>query len=811
MISLFLLLGLLTACIPGLSPTSAPSTTESLPTPPLAELIFNVEIPAGSAGGHAVLFDILDEVTGLAINPTRYSMEGVDADHFSLHIPIEVGSIIKYRYLREDSPPTIEHNAAGEEVRYRLYYVTGPATIEDLVCAWTDQPYQGSMGRISGKISDASGNPMPSAMVVAAGASAITAADGAFLLEHLPVGTHNVVAYSLDGTFLPYQQGAVIAENATTPAPLVVSTPKRVNVTFVASIPADTDPAATIRMVGDLYSLGDMFADLDGGLNTIASRSPALTRLESGRYAIMLNLPSGLSLRYKYSLGDGFWNAEHLQDGRFQTRTLIVPDHDATIEDVVESWRAGDNAPITFTVNAPADTPVNDSVSLQFNPYAWTEPIPMWPVGENTWRYVLYSPMHLFANVNYRYCRNDQCGVADNADTHGATQGWPLSTSTVPQDIQDTISRWANWQQIDVPPTVVSTQNTQRQADFTAGIEFSTRYYPTWQPYLGQTFDEIQSIQANWVFLSPDWMYTSTTPPVLQQVPAKTALWQDNLLMAQAARERGLDVAIYPAIQYNADSMQAWWQSGARDLGWWNSWFDQYKSFVLHHAELAARSNAAALVLGGPDVSPALPGGVLQDGSSSGVPETAQAYWQELIAEVRARFSGTLLWALPYPQGTEQPPAFLADVDKIYVLWSASLTSDPSTSPEDLAIQFSQQLDEKLYPLWESTQKPILLGLQYPSATGAATGCIALSGGCVPFTELDQPVDDLPITPDLQVQADIYNAAFVATNDKEWVTGIIARGFYPPAALQDLSSSIHGKPAWDVLWYWFPRLWSQGT
>jgi hypothetical protein len=29
------------------------------------------------------------------------------------------------------------------------------------------------------------------------------------------------------------------------------------------------------------------------------------------------------------------------------------------------------------------------------------------------------------------------------------------------------------------------------------------------------------------------------------------------------------------------------------------------------------------------------------------------------------------------------------------------------------------------------------------------------------------------------------------------------RGYY---ALQDKSASVHGKPAADILWYWFPRL-----
>jgi len=59
---------------------------------------------------------------------------------------------------------------------------------------------------------------------------------------------------------------------------------------------------------------------------------------------------------------------------------------------------------------------------------------------------------------------------------------------------------------------------------------------------------------------------------------------------------------------------------------------------------------------------------------------------------------------------------------------------------------------------------------------------------------------------DLQEQVDIYNALFSAINDRDDVAGIVVRGMYFPAPLQDPSSSVYGKPAWDVLWYWFPQL-----
>jgi hypothetical protein len=46
----------------------------------------------------------------------------------------------------------------------------------------------------------------------------------------------------------------------------------------------------------------------------------------------------------------------------------------------------------------------------------------------------------------------------------------------------------------------------------------------------------------------------------------------------------------------------------------------------------------------------------------------------------------------------------------------------------------------------------------------------------------------------------------LAANQVEWVEGLVSRGYYPPAALQDAGMSVHGKPARGVLWYWFQRL-----
>jgi hypothetical protein len=124
-----------------------------------------------------------------------------------------------------------------------------------------------------------------------------------------------------------------------------------------------------------------------------------------------------------------------------------------------------------------------------------------------------------------------------------------------------------------------------------------------------------------------------------------------------------------------------------------------------------------------------------------------------------------------------------------------------------MTTQAGQLLDNEISPLVPLINKPILLALAYPSAGGAASGCFSDgNGGCLDWSALNEPNNPSTVSLDLQGQSDLYEAMLNAINTRPWVAGIISRGYYPPSMLQDKSASVHGKPAADLLWYWFPRL-----
>lgn len=795
-----------------IAPTTSPPGTNNGPTATpaaMAETTFNLTLPAPLNPGESLAIGILDEVTGLGLNPVLYPMKAVDAQHYSVALPLALNATVKYRYYKQGGLPAQENTALGQAVRYRLHTVSGPAVLNDILAAWSGQAFNGPVGRISGTIIDAaSGRPVPNILVVAGGEATLTDSLGQYVLESLPEGTQNINAYAMDGMYASFEQGAEVRGGLTTTAPISMKAATSVQVTFVVNVPQDTVSGAPLRLAGNLLQLGNTFADLNGGISTVASRMPTLTPLEPNRYSMAIRLPVGADIRYKYTLGDGFWNAEHSLDGNFVIRQFIVPTTDVVIQDTVASWQAGTtSAPILFEVVVPANTPASDTVSIQFNPYGWTEAIPMWPLGNNHWVYKLFSPLNMLGSFHYRYCRNDQCGSADDTATAGQPAvGRSVSTSLTGQNIQDAITAWAWWPDAE-PVTLVAVPVHARQTGFWAGVELQNSYQPNWQGLYPSAMQNIQALGANTLILSPTWTATSYNPLVFAPTPGSDPLWTDMLQAVQYGRAQNLNVALYAQPRY-LPSAADFWAKAPRTADWWDAWFQRYRAFAIYHADLAAQSGTQALILGGEAVLPALPGGTLADGSSSNVPADAEKRWRDLLTEVRKHFPGQLLWAHPYKNQLPAAPVFIDQFDAFYLLWSAPLATSVGNGVDFLSAEASRRLDTDIMPMLQTTKKPAVLALDYPSAQGAAAGCVPSGGGgCLDWNVLNRPYPDTPSASlDLKGQADLYQAMLQAINERDWIGGFVSRGYYPAVSLMDKSPSVRSKMTADLLWYWFPRL-----
>lgn len=781
------------------------------------EVTFFVQIPLNTPSEDTIYLSLLDEVTGLGVNASAHPMEPAPGEAlngqgliYKTTLTVPQHSVLKYRYTRRNQYAVIEHTQIDEQVRYRLARIENPQEIRDVVSKWSDTNYDWpEPGRISGVISNGiTGEPLPGMLVCAGGAQAFTTASGSYMLPGLPPGIHNLVVYAPDGGFEEIQQGAEVASQANTEANLAIQPRDFVDITFLVSVPAGT-PENTLRLVGNLYQLGNTFGNLPGGMNTIPDRMPRLSAAGDNVYGVILSLPAGTEIRYKYTLGDGFWNAEHDPTGGFYLRRFIVPDQPTQIVDQVYAWESDDKDAITFDLRTPEYTPVEEDIYIQFNPYGWTTPLPMTKISDNHWVFILFSPFNILSDISYRYCRQGQCGIADSTGTGGGPPpDMVVSPGSEPQYIADNISNWAWLEQTPLADPLPLPNINPRGGDFLMGIEIQPTNQAGDAYHITSAISDIGSNHSGWIVLTPTWTFTHQVPPVIEPDPNHDLLWYDLEEMSRNAAINGLQVALHPGPQFPGDS-DDWWISAPRDFSWWNSWFDQYREFVIHFAEAAERQGTGILVLGGDWLAPALPGGKLSTGEPSGVPADAELRWNGIVQEVRSHYSGKLAWSMSLPED-DRKPTYLNQVDLIFLSWNPPLNVESFSDLEVLTSNAVDSLENEVYGFWESWLSPqgtqLVLSIAYPSVSGWQIDCVE-GQSCIDLSAFTSPAPNIEgLEPGYAEQAIAYQTMLSTATRQDWIAGIVSRGYFSQVILHDKSISIHGKPAEELLWRWFEAL-----
>ena len=755
-----------TPLIPEPTPTSVIPLTDALIT-------FRVTLLEPLPPGDSLYLVTVEEVTGLGLNPQRYIMEAEDGLHYFVILPFVMDSIVEYRYQRQGSSLAQEHLPDGRPVRYRLYHVEGPGIVEDVVSRWTDTQFADLSGELSGQVFDSvTGEPVPSLMIAVGGNQVFTAADGTFSIKRIVPGTHNLITYALDGTYRPFQQGAQIQPGLLTFAKIAVEPAKNITVTFIVSLPENTPPDLPIRLAGNLSQLGNTFADLNGGMSSLADRMPILNNRGDGVYSLSINLPAGTDLRYKYTLGDGLWNAERTQTGAFALRQLIVPEQNITIQDSVDTWEYGSHGNISFETHIPTSDLTNTNVYIQFDPgYGWTEPIPMWGVLTEddtiTWKYTLTSPLDLITELRYRFCLQGDCNVTGFLGTVGSTTSEAkISITDQPQTIVSQVTSWFGMSGKTTTAVIPNVPIASRGDSFIAGVAFQDFFQPSWANKISASVGDINNLHANWAFFSPTWSYSSFTPPTLEYAPKSDPGWDDLTNWIGQAHLLSLKVSLLPLpkIPESPPDLEntTLFETYGRSI-----WFENYSRMVLHFATLGAKTNVDALIISNKWV---MPPGVLQDSQNY---STDTQFWTYLISNIRSIYPGKIFWAITYPDDIASPLSILDLVDGVYVLWSPTFSSDLTVDSRGMKDKLLEIIDRDLAPTVQYNNKPVILAISCPSTS---------------MTE----------------QMNVYNAFMMAINERPWLSGIVSTGYYPLLPMQDASTSINGKPASGVLWYWFP-------
>jgi len=758
----------------------------------LAEVLFKVNLLEELPADVKVMLEIVDDVTGVYLNAVRYDMVRDDAAHYSLRLPLKISTEVKYRYVQVWSETGYERNAEGEQVRFRITRLDSPQIIEDIVAAWSDETSALPVGRIIGQVIDqANKAPIPNLLISVGGKQVFTGSDGSFIVDRLVPGVHNLVIYSIDGGYETFQQGALIAEGATTPVLVYLEKRPTTLVRFEVTLPRDHPKEMPLRFVSNLSNLGNAYADLSSGSAGSAVNYPTMTQAANNRYFIELELPVGMHLRYKYSFGDGFWNTELSNEGNFVTRDLLIQE-DLVTRDRVVTFTFQQIAPQKISVKVPDATPANEKVYIQFKPFEWMEPLPMVSRGSGIWDYTLYSPMQFFDSLEYRFCRNGLCEISVG-ETSGPTT---LATLTESRSVTNTVVEWTGLSTSTIDSTeYLAFEALGTRPGFMAGVEFAPDYIPSWRAAITSGLNFSQQLGGDFVILSPTWTAGDPGQHSLSIVAGNDLLWHELVTQINYVTISGQKTILYPQVNYTQGAVN-YFASEQWSEEFKTAWHEQYQRFLFHHADLAQLMAVEALVISEPS-APYLDVEQHSVDMNRVLRALSDEQWNATITGLRQRFDGKLIGVVTISALNSYIPTWLDQVDMVYVLFSPSLEINQGSVVE-IRRYFDSVLDSRVKPIVSESGKPVLIGISYPSSEQAKFGITASNA-----YQIIAPGSGNQRAIDLEIQAKIYSAVLQSCAARDWVNGFFSRGFFPYLELQDASSSIYRKPSSEILWFWY--------
>jgi hypothetical protein len=278
---------------------------------------------------------------------------------------------------------------------------------------------------------------------------------------------------------------------------------------------------------------------------------------------------------------------------------------------------------------------------------------------------------------------------------------------------------------------------------------------------------------VEWVAFTTRWLQAERTSTSIAPHPELSPSDESLRAAVRAARGLGLRVFLKPQLDLTGEG----WRgeialAGEAD---WRAWFASYERFILHYAALAQEEGVELFCVG-----------VELDGTRH-----RESDWRRIVAAVRARYAGPLVYAANW--GRERDVTWWDALDYAGVDAYFPVAERAEPSLDEARAGWRPHL-AGLRAWAERVGRPVLFTeIGYRSARNA---------GLRPYEwKLEQP-------PALAQQALLYRAALEAFWREPWFAG-----FYwwlwdtrPPAdSERDASFTPQGKPAWAVLREFYRR------
>lgn len=242
------------------------------------------------------------------------------------------------------------------------------------------------------------------------------------------------------------------------------------------------------------------------------------------------------------------------------------------------------------------------------------------------------------------------------------------------------------------------------------------------------------------------------------------------------AHEIGFKVCLKPVI----NSSDGIWRAriGFPDdaVDYWEEWFESYKAFMTHYAEIAQDTSCEMLCIGC---------------EMTGT-ERKTEYWRETIEVIRNNYSGKIMYNTNH--GDENDIEWLDAIDVIGTSAYYPVGID-SHEDEDKMISKWKLVKENLYRVHKKFNKPIVFA---EIGCRSALGCSAMPWD---FMHKELPFDE-------NEQARFYSSVMKAFWDEEWFAGYFWWDWSHKLhsieeAKLDRGFGIYGKKAEEIIKEWY--------
>lgn len=290
---------------------------------------------------------------------------------------------------------------------------------------------------------------------------------------------------------------------------------------------------------------------------------------------------------------------------------------------------------------------------------------------------------------------------------------------------------------------------------------------------------------VNWIVQTPFGWQRKHDSTELHLITAGRIYWGETDAGLEAttrlARSHGLRVMLKPHI-WLLESYQGSWRGEIQmnSEEEWKKWFENYRRFILHYADLAEQLNIEALCVGTELHIAAV---------------EREADWRELISEIRKHYRGLLTYAANW-HGEFEEIKFWDTLDAIGIQAYFPLSEENSPSLAELQQGWEKPL-KQIEKIQKKYRKPVIFTeIGYRSTADAPRH---------PWEWPEKGPESQKI--DLQTQARCYEAFFRTFWDKIWFAGVFWWKWFPNHGQAGGSNhpgfTPQNKPAEKVMAKWY--------